>query len=149
MVAVVAESCEVEITEVFHSVRIQGKWSSVTVKAPVSTSVYARSKDKNIFGCQIAHLEALQVKSAEMLYSLYENVDKDPRVKVGGIAKGSSHLVTADLSRLTQELLFFSSRNSSNFRRQDEPVVQINGPDDIPCGITSGVVCNHGYLLTT
>mmetsp|Transcript_2262 Transcript_2262/g.4532 ORF Transcript_2262/g.4532 Transcript_2262/m.4532 type:complete len:233 (-) Transcript_2262:85-783(-) len=55
MVAVVAESCEVEITEVSHSVRLQGKWSSVTVKAPV--------------------------KSAEMLYSLYENVDKDPRVK--------------------------------------------------------------------
>ena len=36
---------------------------------------------------KIAHFEGLQVKSAEMLYSLYENVDKDPRVKVSGFAK--------------------------------------------------------------
>jgi putative lipoic acid-binding regulatory protein len=55
MVALVAESCEVAIDAVSHSERINGKWISITVKAPV--------------------------QSAEMLYSLYENVDKDPRVK--------------------------------------------------------------------
>eukprot|EP00984_Skeletonema_dohrnii_P027826 scaffold17504_cov82-Skeletonema_dohrnii-CCMP3373.AAC.1 len=38
-----------------HSLRKNGKWTSVTVHAPV--------------------------KSADMLYSLYENVDKNPRVK--------------------------------------------------------------------
>jgi len=55
---VVAESCEVQgdgIKVITHKTRTVGKWTSVTVEAPV--------------------------KSAEMLYSLYENVDKDPRVK--------------------------------------------------------------------
>jgi len=56
MVALVAESCEVEdISTVKFSERRNGKWTSVTVNAPV--------------------------KSAEMLYILYENIDRDPRVK--------------------------------------------------------------------
>jgi putative lipoic acid-binding regulatory protein len=55
MVAVVAESCLVSISDVPHSVRTLGKWTSVTVHAPV--------------------------QSAEMLYQLYENIDRDPRVK--------------------------------------------------------------------
>jgi putative lipoic acid-binding regulatory protein len=55
MVAVVAESCRVEADTIFHTVRCTGKWASVTVKAPV--------------------------ESAKMLYELYENIDKDPRVK--------------------------------------------------------------------
>ena len=38
-----------------NSLKINGKWTSVTVKAPV--------------------------ENAEMLYSLYENIDCDPRVK--------------------------------------------------------------------
>ncbi|KAL7579325.1 hypothetical protein ACA910_014003 [Epithemia clementina (nom. ined.)] len=55
MVAVVAESCQVQAEQVPHSYRALGKWLSVTVQAPV--------------------------QSAEMLYQLYENVDRDPRVK--------------------------------------------------------------------
>eukprot|EP00522_Entomoneis_paludosa_P008645 CAMPEP_0172441560 /NCGR_PEP_ID=MMETSP1065-20121228/2109_1 /TAXON_ID=265537 /ORGANISM="Amphiprora paludosa, Strain CCMP125" /LENGTH=277 /DNA_ID=CAMNT_0013191011 /DNA_START=195 /DNA_END=1028 /DNA_ORIENTATION=+ len=55
MVAVVAESCGVSAEKVPHSVRALGKWMSVTVQAPV--------------------------ESAEMLYQLYENVDRDPRVR--------------------------------------------------------------------
>lgn len=55
MVAVVAESCRVEIAAIRHSVRENGKWTSLTVEAPV--------------------------QSAEMLYALYEKVDRDPRVK--------------------------------------------------------------------
>lgn len=55
MVALVAEACETDITEIKHSTKVSGKWVSVTVKAPV--------------------------QSAEMLYSLYEKVDLDPRVK--------------------------------------------------------------------
>ena len=58
ILAIVAESCEVEYIgpETFeHSLRNNGKWTSITVKAPV--------------------------KSAEMLYQLYEQVDRDPRVK--------------------------------------------------------------------
>ena len=55
IVAVVAEACAVEADAVPHTTRAMGKWTSVTVKAPV--------------------------KSAEMLYSLYEKVDLDPRVK--------------------------------------------------------------------
>jgi putative lipoic acid-binding regulatory protein len=57
IVAVVAESCQVNVEDVPHSVRTVGssKWTSVTVQAPV--------------------------QSAEMLYQLYEVVDKDPRVK--------------------------------------------------------------------
>jgi len=55
MVAVVAESCQVEAHDIKHTTRENGRWTSVTVQAPV--------------------------KSAEMLYQLYENVDRDPRVK--------------------------------------------------------------------
>jgi putative lipoic acid-binding regulatory protein len=56
MVTIVAESCRVEnVADISHSIRTLGKWTSVTVHAPV--------------------------QSAEMLYRLYENVDRDPRVK--------------------------------------------------------------------
>jgi putative lipoic acid-binding regulatory protein len=56
MVALVAESCNVaDVSEIQHSVKLTGKWSSITVNAPV--------------------------QSAAMLYALYENVDRDPRVK--------------------------------------------------------------------
>ncbi len=55
IVDVVAESCGVESSMVKFTERKNGKWNSVTVHAPV--------------------------KSADMLYMLYENVDKDPRVK--------------------------------------------------------------------
>mmetsp|Transcript_33482 Transcript_33482/g.49034 ORF Transcript_33482/g.49034 Transcript_33482/m.49034 type:complete len:251 (-) Transcript_33482:29-781(-) len=55
IVQVVADSCEVGIEDVPYSKRDNGKWTSVTVHAPV--------------------------KDAEMLYTLYENVDRDPRVK--------------------------------------------------------------------
>jgi putative lipoic acid-binding regulatory protein len=55
IVAVVAEACESEPDNISHSTRVNGKWMSVTVKAPV--------------------------KSSEMLYTLYEKVDLDPRVK--------------------------------------------------------------------
>jgi len=56
MVSIVATTCEVEIIEdIDHTVKVNGKWTSVTVQAPV--------------------------KSASMLYELYENIDRDPRVK--------------------------------------------------------------------
>jgi len=55
IVGVVAESCEVDVEDVENKTRLKGKWVSVTVQAPV--------------------------KSAEMLYALYENIDRDPRVK--------------------------------------------------------------------
>uniref|UniRef100_A0A7S2A9N1 Uncharacterized protein n=1 Tax=Trieres chinensis TaxID=1514140 RepID=A0A7S2A9N1_TRICV len=55
MVQVVADSCECEFGEVEYGERRNGKWTSVTVQAPV--------------------------KSAEMLYGLYERIDLDPRVK--------------------------------------------------------------------
>lgn len=55
MVAVVAEACQVTVDDVPHSVRMVGKWTSVTVQAPV--------------------------QSAAMLYELYETVDRDPRVR--------------------------------------------------------------------
>ena len=55
IVEIVAKSCGVELSMVKHSLRKNGKWTSVTVHAPV--------------------------KNADMLYSLYENVDKNPRVK--------------------------------------------------------------------
>lgn len=55
MVALVAEACDTDVDNVKHSTKVMGKWVSVTVKAPV--------------------------QSAEMLYSLYEKVDLDPRVK--------------------------------------------------------------------
>jgi len=55
IVQVVADACEVTIEDVPYTKRENGKWTSVTVQAPV--------------------------KSADMLYTLYENVDRDPRVK--------------------------------------------------------------------
>ena len=55
MVAMVAESCEVTPDKVMHSSKVNGKWISVTVDAPV--------------------------QSAEMLYLVYETIDRDPRVK--------------------------------------------------------------------
>jgi putative lipoic acid-binding regulatory protein len=55
MVAIVAEACETKVHEISHSTKAMGKWTSVTVEAPV--------------------------ESSEMLYSLYEKVDLDPRVK--------------------------------------------------------------------
>jgi putative lipoic acid-binding regulatory protein len=55
IVAVVADACESSPENISHSVRAVGKWTSVTVQAPV--------------------------KSSEMLYALYEKVDLDPRVK--------------------------------------------------------------------
>lgn len=55
MVQVVADSCEKDVSDIEYSTKVMGKWTSVTVAAPV--------------------------ENAEMLYTLYENVDKDPRVK--------------------------------------------------------------------
>jgi len=55
IVQVVAQTCEVSFEAVSYSERKYGKWISVTVEAPVI--------------------------NAEMLYRIYENVDKDPRVK--------------------------------------------------------------------
>lgn len=55
MVGIVAEACEATPDDIEHSVRAMGKWTSVTVEAPV--------------------------KSAEMLYALYEKLDLDPRVR--------------------------------------------------------------------
>ena len=55
MVDLVAETCHVTADQVSYSTKEMGKWTSVTVEAPV--------------------------ESAEMLYGLYENVDRDPRVK--------------------------------------------------------------------
>lgn len=55
IVQVVAESCGVQFDAVEYSTRLKGKWTSITVKAPV--------------------------QSAEMVYSLYESIDRDPRVK--------------------------------------------------------------------
>ncbi len=55
IVQVVAQTCEVSFETISYSERKYGKWISVTVKAPVT--------------------------NAEMLYRIYENIDKDPRVK--------------------------------------------------------------------
>ena len=55
MVGIVARSCGVDPDDVKHTERKNGKWTSVTVHAPV--------------------------RDADMLYALYECVDKDPRVK--------------------------------------------------------------------
>lgn len=56
MKAVVADVCKVTPDNVvIQSIRNNGKWTSVTLNAPV--------------------------QSAEMLYELYEQVDRDPRVK--------------------------------------------------------------------
>ncbi len=55
MLAVVAEACDATVEDISHSTKAVGKWTSVTVQAPVENS--------------------------EMLYTLYEKVDLDPRVK--------------------------------------------------------------------
>lgn len=55
MVQVVADSCDEQVETIEYSTKVIGKWTSVTVQAPV--------------------------KNAEMLYMLYENIDRDPRVK--------------------------------------------------------------------
>eukprot|EP00593_Proboscia_inermis_P011011 CAMPEP_0171323672 /NCGR_PEP_ID=MMETSP0816-20121228/115721_1 /TAXON_ID=420281 /ORGANISM="Proboscia inermis, Strain CCAP1064/1" /LENGTH=202 /DNA_ID=CAMNT_0011822439 /DNA_START=547 /DNA_END=1155 /DNA_ORIENTATION=+ len=55
MIALVAESCGVKSDAVSWTERLNGKWVSITVNAPV--------------------------QSAEMLYALYEDIDKDARVK--------------------------------------------------------------------
>jgi len=55
MVQIVADTCGVNFKEVDHSDRVRGRWVSVTVNAPV--------------------------RDAEMLYGLYEAIDRDPRVK--------------------------------------------------------------------
>lgn len=55
MLMIVADACHVLPGDIEHSTKAMGKWTSVTVQAPVESSV--------------------------MLYSLYEKVDLDPRVK--------------------------------------------------------------------
>jgi putative lipoic acid-binding regulatory protein len=55
IVQIVADSCEEDVETIKFSTKVLGKWTSITVEAPV--------------------------KNAEMLYMLYENVDRDPRVK--------------------------------------------------------------------
>jgi putative lipoic acid-binding regulatory protein len=55
ILAVVADATESEVDDISHSTKAMGKWTSVTVQAPV--------------------------QSSEMLYTLYEKVDLDPRVK--------------------------------------------------------------------
>jgi putative lipoic acid-binding regulatory protein len=58
VLTVVATTCRMEessYTSLDHSIKYNGKWASVTVQAPV--------------------------ESAQMLYQLYEDVDRDPRVK--------------------------------------------------------------------
>ena len=57
LLQIVADSCQttLRVISTKHTTRVNGKWISVTVEAPV--------------------------QSAEMLYTLYENIDKDPRVK--------------------------------------------------------------------
>ncbi|CAJ1947590.1 unnamed protein product [Cylindrotheca closterium] len=55
IVALVAEACETEPAKIAHTARSIGKWTSVTCTCPV--------------------------QSAEMVYAMYEAVDRDPRVK--------------------------------------------------------------------
>lgn len=55
IVAIVAEACGTEPDNIAHTTRSMGKWTSVTCICPV--------------------------QSAEMVYALYEAVDRDPRVK--------------------------------------------------------------------
>jgi len=55
IVQIVADSCNVKVDDISYTTRDKGKWVSITLKAPVD--------------------------SAEMLYQLYEDVDKDSRVK--------------------------------------------------------------------
>jgi putative lipoic acid-binding regulatory protein len=57
MLSIVAATChkDLDVDEIQHSVKRNGKWTSITVQAPVA--------------------------NAAMLYQLYENIDKDPRVR--------------------------------------------------------------------
>lgn len=55
MVDLVAETCNVGRTDVTYSEREKGKWTSITVQAPV--------------------------ENAQMLYKVYEVIGRDPRVK--------------------------------------------------------------------
>ena len=55
IISIVASSCEVETHQISHTTRVNGKWTSITVQAPV--------------------------QNAQMLYGLYENIDKHPRVR--------------------------------------------------------------------
>jgi putative lipoic acid-binding regulatory protein len=56
MLVIVQTTCKVEDMDMIdHSVKINGKWTSVTVQAPIA--------------------------STEMLYQLYKNVDQDSRVR--------------------------------------------------------------------
>ena len=50
-----SSSSSIDTNQIEHSIKYNGKWASITVQAPV--------------------------QSAQMLYQLYENVDRDPRVK--------------------------------------------------------------------
>jgi putative lipoic acid-binding regulatory protein len=57
MLSIVAATCnqDMDVDDIQHSVKRNGKWTSITVHAPVA--------------------------NAAMLYQLYENIDKDPRVR--------------------------------------------------------------------
>jgi len=55
IIEIISESCETSSKDIKYSERINGKWISITVQAPV--------------------------KDAVMLYALYEQIDRDPRVK--------------------------------------------------------------------
>jgi len=55
MIALVAEFCSVDVEKLSHSSRKNGKWISVTIDAPVT--------------------------DGEMLYALYELINREPRVK--------------------------------------------------------------------
>lgn len=57
MVAVVADGCNSDPSQVSYSIKNKGKWTSVTVKA--------------------------RVENSDMLYRIYEKVSLDPRVKFG------------------------------------------------------------------
>lgn len=56
MLSIVATTCGTEDSNAIqHRVKRHGKWTSITIEAPV--------------------------QNAQMLYQLYENIDKDPRVR--------------------------------------------------------------------
>jgi uncharacterized protein len=56
VLAIISSTCQVvDLASIEHTVKHNGKWASITVKAPV--------------------------QSAQMLYQLYEDIDRDPRVK--------------------------------------------------------------------
>lgn len=55
IVGIVADCTKTHQSKIKHNTKVNGKWVSVTVMAPV--------------------------KSSEMLYELYEVIDRDPRVK--------------------------------------------------------------------